>query len=389
MAVACQSTGVAPIDTTRQPLALEPDERRLWDEAQRAERRIEDAGLVYSNADLEVYIESVAVRLTGQRLGSSGPEVKVRVLRIPYREAFVFPNGVFYITTGMLACLDNEAELAVVLGHETTHFIRRHALMESRSAANKEVWVNIFAGTTGAVGLSPVVRAIGYTWATSAILGYSRDLESEADEQGLEELVRAGYDPAPSVQVFEYLRQEDELEETRFSTQSSTHPQAQDRIQHYRELLATQYAAMANEPGRRINREQYLARVRSVLLDNAALDIAIGRLEFAQFAVDKHITRWPYSAPGYFYLGEIWRRRHVSGALLQAETAYREGARLDPGYAEPHRELGLLYRVDGRLYEARDEFAMYVALDPTAIDARIFQGYLCELDAELAGPATP
>ena len=388
LAAGCQSTNVAPFGAGTKTIALETDEQKMWKDAERVERRIEEVGLVYSNAELEAYIHSVAVRLVTNQLENPEVELRVRVLRGSYRNAWTFPNGVFYITTGMLACLDSEAELAFVLGHETTHFIRRHSLKETRSVANRNVWVNVLGGTSTVVGLGPVFGEIGSVWATSAILGYSRELENEADEQGLEELVEAGYDPSAVLRVFEYLREEDELEGETVKRQPSTHPQMSERVAHCRELLATRYAATA-VPGRRINRDEYLAHVQQVLLDNAAIDEAANRLDFARRAVDKYIAQWPDSAPGYFARGELCRRDHGRDAAMQVEAAYQGAARLDSCFAEPHRELGLLYRLEGRLREARDEFADYLVLAPNAVDVRIIQRYVDELGAEMALPTPP
>lgn len=389
LAAACQSTRVAPIATARKPLALETDERKLWDEAQRIERRIEEVGLVYSNAELEAYIHSVAIGLVSNQLENPDTELKVRILRVPYRNAWTFPDGVFYITTGMLACLDNEAELATVMGHELTHFIRRHSLKESRSAANKRVWVDVLGGTSTLVGLGPLFGQIGSVWATSTFLGYSRELENEADEQGLQELVQAGYDPSVALKVFDYLHEEEELEVVTTKGRQSTHPGMQERQDHCRELLASQYAAAVSEPGRRINRDEYLGHIRQLLLDNALLDERAERLEFARHAVDKYVAQWPDGAPGYFSRGEICRRGCGPEAQVETETAYREAAQLDPCYAEPHRELGLLCRATGRLKEVRDEFAAYLEIYPKAMDARIILRYVAELDAELTKPSSP
>src|SRR6266478_1438269 len=179
-ALGCQSTNVAPFGAGAKTVALETDEQKMWKDAKRLERRLEEVGAVYSNTELEAYIHSVAVRLVTNQLENPEVELKVRVIRAPYRNAWTFPNGTFYVTTGMLACLDSEAELAWVLGDETTHFIRRHSLKEMRSTANKNAWVNVFGSAPAVILLGPVFGEVGSVWATSAILGYSRELENEA-----------------------------------------------------------------------------------------------------------------------------------------------------------------------------------------------------------------
>ena len=239
------------------------------------------------------------------------------------------------------------------------------------------------------VGLGPIFEALGSAWAESAVLGYSRDLENEADSQGLEQLVKAGYDPAASLKVLEYLREEEELEGVSTRDRDSTHPGIQERIDHTRELLASRYNVIAQDSERRINRNEYLGHVRQVLLDNAVLDQDVGRLDFAQRAVDKYLAAWPDSAPGYFMRGEICRRRHTAGSQEQAEAAYRRATQLDPACTDPHRELGLLYRAESRWNEARDEFTVCITLSPQSTDVCIIQRYLAEAEAELSKTPGP
>lgn len=385
----CQSTRVAPIDAGKGPFVLEKDEQKMWDEANRLELRIRQVGLEYSNEVLVAYLQSVATRLVGDQLGESGPQLQVRVLRMPFRGAFAFPNGVFYISTGMLSCFGDEAELATVLSHELTHFLRRHLLKEARSATNKELWVDIVGGATLLTGLAPLFAGIGASWANSALLGYSRELEYEADEGGLKLLVAAGYDVHATTRVFELLREEDELLAREFPRAPATHPRLQERLKHNAALLASLYKTASEESGRTRNREAYMAQIRQVLLDNAMLDVDERRLDFAARAVERYIAEWPDSAPGYFYSGEIVRCRREADAPVKAEAAYREAIRLDPSFADPHRELGLLLRAAGKLGEARHEFAAYVALAPKAVDAGIFRGYLKELDTAIAKSPVP
>ena len=66
--------------------------------------------------------------------------------------AFALPNGSIYVNTGLLAILDNESELASVIGHEITHVMHRHAYLANRSMRKKMVAIDILqaAGTVGA-----------------------------------------------------------------------------------------------------------------------------------------------------------------------------------------------------------------------------------------------
>jgi predicted Zn-dependent protease len=194
-------------------------------------------------------------------------------------------------------------------------------------------------------------------------------------------MVRAGYDPKESPKVFEQLQREMDERKIQEPFFFGTHPRLQERIDNYRRLLSTQYAAQAEEAGRLKSSEEFLSATAQLLLDNAVLDLNIGRLKTAEAAIEKHVTRQPTSARAHFLMGELRRRSGQGEPQAQrAIDAYQEAARLDPTFAEPHRELGLLYRARGLRQQAQAEFERYLSLSPKAPDAPIIKGYLKELE---------
>jgi predicted Zn-dependent protease len=376
---ACQTTQVATF--TAATLALEDDEKKLWEDASRLEHRFEEVGLVYKDDGLEQYLRGVLVRVSSNQLHNGALELKIHVLRMADRNATTLPNGVFYVNLGLLASLDDESELASVLSHELAHFTRRHSLKETRTAANKNVIVNIVAATTLLTGLGPIFTGVGSGWARQAFFGYSRELELEADDTGLETTAEAGYDPHSAMRTLECLHEEDELEESAKLKTLPTHPDYQTRAEHCRGLLSARFADVHGE----LRRDEFLAHMRQPSLDYFREEIELGRLGFAEHAAEKFVANWPARAEGYYERGEVCRRRPAVDARSRAEAAYRAAIHHNPDFAEAHRELGLICRQDGRLAEARDEFAMCVALSPDALDAVILCDYIQELDANLAG----
>ena len=129
------------------------------------------------------------------------------------------------------------------------------------------------------------------------------------------------------------------------------------------------------------NAEDFLSRTDQLLLDNAVLDINLGRLKTARTAIEKHLKRHPQTPRAHFLMGEVHRRSGPGEPYIQsAIAAYQEAARQDPTYANPRRELGFLYRARGSHDQARTEFERYLTLSPKATDALIVQGYLKELE---------
>src|SRR5207244_395643 len=131
-----------------------------------------------------------------------GPGFKYAVMSDPTLNAFAMPNGRIYVHSGLLARLDNEAQLAMILGHEMTHVTDRHALRFNNDAQNKQILytvlavaasigVAVAAGSRAKAGDHVGAAVIGQTAnailglglqlaAIASINGYGRDLEREA-----------------------------------------------------------------------------------------------------------------------------------------------------------------------------------------------------------------
>jgi predicted Zn-dependent protease len=389
--VSCATTDLPSIGAERKPFQIEEDEKQLWKNAEYIERQIDQSGNLYKDEKLEAYLDTVAQKLFAQKVGAPGLTPRIKVIQHPFLNAFALPHGVIYLHTGILARMENEGQLAALLGHELTHFTHRHAVKQMRSEQNRAAFVFVLqvmlAAAAGAYGggqfgqtIGQLTGEVGALWTLASVRGYSQELETEADEEGLDAIVRAGYDPKEAVKVFELLQQELDERKIQEPFFFGSHPRLQERIDNYRRLLSAQYAAQAKEAGGLRKSEEFLSRIGELLLVNAVLDLNIGRLKTAKVVIDKHLQQRPHSPRAHFLLGEVHRRSGRGEPHTQrAIAAYQESARLDPTYAEPHRELGLLYREHNRPEEARASFERYLALNPKAVDAPIIQGYLAEV----------
>jgi hypothetical protein len=150
--------------------------------------------------------------------------------------AFALPNGSVYINTGLLALLENEAQLAGVLGHETAHIYERHPYFENRSIRKKTVASEIISLATVWVpgGYASWLAAIAASNISSLILvesvyGYSRELESQADQDGLAAMTLAGYDPHAMAVAFDLFDRDSKLEYEPHPTFYHDHPKLTKR----------------------------------------------------------------------------------------------------------------------------------------------------------------
>ncbi|MEK6530307.1 MAG: M48 family metallopeptidase, partial [candidate division NC10 bacterium] len=328
----------------------------------------------------------------------------------PSLNAFAMPNGRVYIHTGLLARLENESQLAMILGHELTHVTNRDALRFQRDATNKMIALNVLAiaasigvavaagkqaergNVVGAAVLSQTANAIlglGLQLAAlAAINGYGRDIERQADEEGLARMVKAGYDPTQAPRVYQLLKKDggdpSRLENFFFGN----HPRLDERIETTGALLASRYAAQAQAPDRIVDTPEFNLRIRTVVRENAALDIRAGRFNLAKAQLDRVLTITPRDPVAHLYYGDLYRIQSQRARALpdkdtlvrRAIDEYTEAARLDPAYPDPFRQLGFLYYQQEERDRAREAFQTYLRLKPDAPDARRIKEYLLELD---------
>jgi predicted Zn-dependent protease len=408
---ACASRTVMPIGAGGQPFKPEADERALWAKAEKEEEALLKKARPYDDPLLEEYLARVGDRLTPDEVrAAGGPAFKFGVIRDPSLNAFAMPNGKIYVHTGLLSRLDNEAQLATILGHEMTHVTHRHALSFQRDAQNKQILYTVLAvgasiGVAAAAGSragagDPIGAAvIGQTAnailglglqlaAVAAINGYGRDLERDADDAGLHNLVNAGYDPKEAPKVFELLRSESKDRGSLETFFFGSHPKLTERIDTTREMVQTRYAAAAASPATVRDTEDFQLRMRSVVRENAYEDIRAGRFAVAQRQLDRVLAVTPRDPVAHLYYGDLHRlqsqrareaaQKTQSAALALA--SYEKAAELDPALPEPYRQLGFLYYQQKQNARAREAFRKYLALKPDATDAKRIKEYLVELD---------
>lgn len=359
---ACQSA--EPIGPST-PLHLDRDEQRLWLRVKEEEKKLDRSGLLYQDTQITSYVNHVAAKLFEPARAEGGIRIQVKILKNPLLNAFAYPNGVIYVHSGILARMENEAQLATLLGHELTHATHRHAIRSQKSAESKMTALNTLQAIVAPLGVfGAVAVAMGAVGYMASVTGYSRDMEREADREGIELMVRAGYAPGEAPKLFEYLKKdldEDQRQEPFFF---GTHPKLQDRIDNYQEVLSGPHAGRDGERGA----ERYVAMVKPLILDNADLDLALGRYRAAIRAGERVLTLDPNNARAYFVVGESLRRRGAPEDQGQARLALRQAVTLDSTFADPHKSLGLLSYKEGNKPEAADSWERYLMLAPNAPD---------------------
>ena len=164
---------------------------------------------------LQSYVNEVGQKLA-KNSHRSQLDFHFTVVDSPQVNAFALPGGYVYVTRGILAYLNSEAELAAVLGHEIGHVTARHSVQQYSAATAANV-----AATIGGMAAGIFVPQLGRTTGTRCtkssrslpadvlLSGYGRSHELEADRLGAEYLARSGYDPQAMIKVIGVLKNQE------------------------------------------------------------------------------------------------------------------------------------------------------------------------------------
>ena len=381
----CASTNIPSLSesttTDTQLLQLYEDEEHLWEVASRLEEKIESNNLLYSNTELDTYLQAVSEHILLQATDRPGISARIRVLNNPGTNAFVLPNGAAYISSGMLVLIENEAQLATVIGHELAHYLNRHSLKQTRSAENKQKWAIVFGVLIAGAGGDTLGAEVASLWAAASLSGYSSELETEADSKGLSLTIQAGYDPEEAPKVFENLLAVSDEREDDLPYFFASHPRLQERILNYRSLIDNRYSHLASSRNLVSKATDYLDSIDPLILDNVALDIEYRQWRNAESTINTFLERHPDSARAYFLKGEIYRKTlHDARGYEIALSQYQKAMELEGTPAETYKSAGLIYRAQDDHASAGEVFRRYLSESPDAIDAPIISSYLIDTE---------
>jgi predicted Zn-dependent protease len=378
LAAGCITPHAVPLN---EGLKSAEDEQQLWRRVQKEQETIDGSGLLYHEPELEDYLNRIVQKLQAH---SIAPDFKIRikVIKDPNLNAFAYPNGVIYIHSGILARMDNEAQLAALLAHEMTHGTHRHSLRVIRSIKDRPAYVAAVQHTLAKISaVQEVAQLLGAAGSMAAVSGYTRELESEADQVGLDLMNKANYDATEALRLFEHLKQDIEAEGIGEPFFFGTHPNIQQRIDNVSGWLAQDHkvrqAAVKNTA-------EFQARLQRVLLANARLDLRLGRFDIARKTVAKYLETRPNDARAYYLFGEILRQRDRRDDTARAVSYYKKAISLDPSYPEPLKAMGLVHYKEGQKRLAKKFFESCLLLSPNTSDKAYIRGYLenCKIPGE-------
>ncbi|WP_267434020.1 M48 family metallopeptidase [Sphingomonas sp. GM_Shp_1] len=335
------------------------DERGLWQQADEAERDLRDSPVVIRDAALNAYMSRVLCRSVGEDRCRG---VRIYVVRAPYFNAFMAPNGMMVVWTGTLLRLRDEAELAAVLGHEFGHFEMRHSLAsfrQRRTIGDIIAW----AGVAAPYSLLPV-SLIRLHFA------YSRGQETEADLMGLRYLKAAGYRPRAASRIWERIMAEEDATALGRKRHVTHRYSAGFFADHPTELTRATYlrdaAGQDGESGddARESFQTAMQPLRATFLadqiklnDFGGSEYLLGELASGQWTPELLVTR-----------GELYRERGNPRDLVSAAQFYQQA--IDAGCTDPiaWRGLGLSLLRGQQVEAGRAALKTYLERAPQASD---------------------
>jgi len=380
LVVSCSTSPLLPVT---EDFTLREAEQRLWLRAEEEQAVLEGTGIIYEDQMLESYLLQIAERL-------QPPEVlekftfRIKLIKDPFLNAFAFPNGVMYLHTGILARLENEAQLAALLAHEMTHCTHRHALRAFSEFKNQSNVLTSFKQTMARLSsVQDLLALFGATGSPAAINGYSQPFETEADIVGLALMAKAGYEPSEALRLFEHLNHEVETEGLQEPFFFGTHPRLHSRIENCRAFLDN----LKKDGDKKIkNRAIFLEKIHKVILYNASLDLKAGRFGAAQRGAAKYLAVRGDDPKAYFLLGEIFRQRGDAEDNRKARAYYEKAIALNPSYTDAHKAIGLIHFKEGAWKLARRSFETSLSLSPQRPDHAYIQRYLQECNNKEMAP---
>ncbi len=198
-------------------------------------------GGVYHNPKLTTYVEGVMGRIAK---ASDAPDrhYRVSILNTHMVNAFALPGGYIYVTRGLLALANNEAELASVVGHEIAHVTAQHGARRYGTAVGITILAGILSVALDAQGVNRRATSDLVTLGGGLVLAsYSRANEYESDTLGIKSLAHAGYDPYGQAGILSGLkRQADFQGQNGRNDWFASHPNADNRVAKAREKAAVQ-----------------------------------------------------------------------------------------------------------------------------------------------------
>ena len=352
--------------------SIETIEAGLWMQMNNYEEKLKTSGSRIKDKNLEKYLKNILCDLTPNYC----KDIRVYVQDMPYFNAFMAPNGMMVVWTGLLLRAQNEAQVAAVIGHEAGHYIKRHSLKAWLDAKSRTDLMAILAIGLAVGGVPSGGDIFNLTQLLQAgfMAKHSRDNEREADKIGLDFLIKAGYDPKEAPKIWENIIKEMELGEVNKPLAFlASHPAPEERIENLKKQTQD-YENIETKKNEKKLKEKTSPHLKKWIKDEMRLKNKVEQTEFVLDLVygdnkNEYLLK--------FYKGEIYRLRgDIENNFQKAIDSYKESIKLKEDFPDVYRELGLLQFKIEKDNEAKKNLQNYLKHSKNPKDKSIIESYL-------------
>ena len=225
----CSQQEENPYTGRTQTITLSP-EQEIAIGLQSAPQMAQQHGGLHPNNNYQAFVDQVGNKLVNSSIAKQTPyEYDFHLLADDRTiNAFALPGGQIFITYALFSKLENEDQLAGVLGHEIGHVLGKHS---NERISESNFWKTVTMGASVGADLGQFANSIGQ----NTLLSNGRDDELESDDLGVKFMIRAGYDPEEMIGVMEILKQA--AGPNRVPEFQSTHPDPENRIERIQESI--------------------------------------------------------------------------------------------------------------------------------------------------------
>lgn len=357
-----------PVTGQRQLMLVSEGQEVSIDREQSPHQFSADYGTV-QDARLNGYLASVGGNLARN---SHRPEMpySFRGVNANTINAYAFPGGSIAATRGILLELNDEAELAALLGHEIGHVNARHAAQRMSTGIVTQLAV---AGATAVVavsedqqGLAPLVQTLGGLSAGALLARYSRENEREADALGMAYAARAGQNPAGMVGLHRLLVEQGKNKANALELMFATHPMSSERLATAQAEANGRYRQLHGVDRRReryMDNTATLRRLRPAVLEQQNGEKEMAGKNFSR--AEPHFARALQLAPEDYTGLLLMAKCQFALDKKQAASQYAEQAkRVYPGEAQALHVAGIASLSQGKNQAALKDFDAYDRLLP-------------------------
>lgn len=370
-----------PVTGRSQFMIMDEQQEIAIDHQQSPHQLSADYGTVQDRA-LQNYVQTTGKRLAANTHRTQMP-YDFHCVNANYVNAYAFPGGTIACTRGILLDLDNEAELAALLGHELGHVNARHTAASMSKAQVASIAVGGLAILTSVAvgsGAGNLAGQLGQLGSGALLASYSRDNERQADHLGMEYMTRSGYGPQGMVGLMDMLNSMNQHKASTTDLLFATHPMSSERYQTAVGEATSSYKQYSGLP---LHRERFmdntagLRKVKGAVKKMQDGEAALGKERYgdAEALLKQALAEAPDDYVGLLLMAKC---QLVQKKNAEADRYVQQAKQVYPEEPQAYHISGITKLRNKQYPAAYEDFAVYERRLPGNPNTVFFKGLSLE-----------